>query len=145
MSSGTSVVLSDRETGRPLSAAVPARIGNGVVDAMREKTESEGGGHYVFGMDEVLSRNVQQFLDRYDPGGLSSVELRGLFGRLSIEVEAAAECGDLATIPEARQLLRRLHERWPWAGFFLDLRDHSALPRLWGNYPSSLMRFAWWI
>jgi hypothetical protein len=72
-------------------------------------------------MDEVLSRNVQQFLDRYDPGGLSSVELRGLFGRLSIEVEAAAECGDLATIPEARQLLRTLHELWPWAGFFLDL------------------------
>jgi hypothetical protein len=78
------------------------------------------GMHYVFGRDQVLAADLDEFLGFYDPRRFSPVEMRRLFGRLSIELEDAILCGDLATIPEARTLIRKLHAAWPWAGFFLD-------------------------
>ncbi|MGP8234753.1 MAG: hypothetical protein ACLQVW_05020 [Limisphaerales bacterium] len=77
--------------------------------------------HYTFRRDQVLSADISEFLQIYDPSRLSSFQLRCLFGQLSLEIEDAVKYGDIATIPEARKLIRHLHLAWPWAGFFLNL------------------------
>lgn len=77
--------------------------------------------HYSFSRDKVLTVDVREFLELYDPSRLTPFQMRVLFGSLSLEVEGAAAIGDLATIPEGRQLIRHLHAAWPWVGYFLDL------------------------
>jgi hypothetical protein len=79
------------------------------------------GVHYTFRRDQVLSVDISHFLRIYDPIRLSPFQLRSLFGRLTLEIEDAIKCGDVATIPEARKLIRHLHLAWPWIGFFLHL------------------------
>src|SRR5690242_21904304 len=88
---------------------------------MRRKTDFQRETHYVFRRHPAASVDLRQFLALYEPARLSSFQLRGLFGRLSIEIEGALDCGDLATFSEGRRLIRGLHFAWPWAGFFLDL------------------------
>lgn len=102
---------------------------------MSEDTSSEGSVHHIFCQHQVVSTKVQLFLSKYDPGHLSAFELRGLFGRLSIEVQEALGRGDLATIPAARRLIQFLHEAWPWAGFFLDLKRPLGPARTVGGLP----------
>lgn len=88
---------------------------------MSRSTDYQRQTHYLFRRDQVQSVDLRDFLQRYDPTRLSSFQLRGLFAQLSIEIEGTVECGDLATIPQARRLIQGLHRAWPWAGFFLDL------------------------
>ncbi|MGO8697284.1 MAG: hypothetical protein ACLQVY_06160 [Limisphaerales bacterium] len=78
------------------------------------------GEHYTFRRHQVLSVDISEFLRIYDPIGLNPFQLRCLFGQLSLEMEDAIKCGNIATIPEARKLIRALHIAWPWAGFFLN-------------------------
>jgi len=80
------------------------------------------GDHFLFRRDQVLSSDFREFLSRYDPRRLGPFELRRLIGFVSIELEQAAECGDLFSIPEARTFVGGLNAAWPWAGFFLDLK-----------------------
>ena len=98
---------------------------------MKENTDSQGEKHYFFRRDEVLSLDLQGFLQRYIPTRLTPFQLRNLFGRLTLEIEDVVKCGDIATIPETRKLIRTLHRGWPWVGFFLDLDNHLGLPRAW--------------
>jgi hypothetical protein len=101
---------------------------------MQTKTGFKGT-HYVFGRDQVLSEDLDEFLGFYDPRLFSPVQLRCLFRRLSLELEDAVLFGDLATIPEARTLIRNLHAAWPWAGFFMDLTQPLGSAETLGALP----------
>jgi len=91
--------------------------------------------HFIFRREQVLSTELGEFLEDYHPLRLSGFQLRNLFGHLSIEIEDAVKCGDVATIPEARALIRALHVVWPFAGFFLDLNRPLGSAKTLGSLP----------
>jgi hypothetical protein len=77
---------------------------------------------YTFSTSEIAKADVRDFLAGYDPVRLSNRRLEKLFGRVIIRFEGITE-GEVPTHPQLRPLLRRLHAIWPWAGFFLDLKQ----------------------
>src|ERR1035437_4149491 len=75
---------------------------------------------YTFRFDQVVTGDVREFLEKYDPFRLPSSRIRELFGSLVLGFEGVDNAA-VATHPEIRVLLRRLHAIWPWSGYFLDL------------------------
>ena len=75
---------------------------------------------YTFRLDQILTGDVREFLEQYDPFRLPSSRIRELFGSLVLGFEGV-ENAAVATHPEIRVLLRRLHAIWPWSGYFLNL------------------------
>jgi len=91
--------------------------------------------HYLFGREQILRCDLRPFLWLYDPRRLNALQLRVLFGRLTIELEDAEAMGDIATIPEGRALIHAVHHQWPWAGFFLDLTRPIGPKEALGSLP----------
>jgi hypothetical protein len=74
---------------------------------------------YTFRRDQIETADVREFLTLFDPFRLPGSRVRDLFGNVVIDFEGV-DCA-VPAHQEVRVLLRRLHARWPWSGFFLDL------------------------
>lgn len=99
------------------------------------KTKTQQGVNFQFRRNQVLSMDFTGFLRFCEPGKLNSFQLRYLFGCVSLELEDAANYGDLFTMPETRNFVQTLHAVWPCAGFFLDLNEPFGSPRGLGKLP----------
>ena len=75
---------------------------------------------YTFRPDQILTGDVREFLEKYDPFRLPNSRIKELFGNIVLGFEGV-ENAAVATHPEVRVLLRRLHAIWPWSGYFLNL------------------------
>jgi hypothetical protein len=56
-----------------------------------------------------------------DPEQISDVQIFDFYGRVRIRIEGAGGMSDVIADPASRKFFRALHERWPWAAFFLHL------------------------
>jgi hypothetical protein len=89
---------------------------------------------YTFRHDQIVAGDVREFLEKYDPFRLPSSQIKELFGNLVLGFEGV-ENAAVATHPEMRVLLRRLHAIWPWSGFFLNLEAPIGPANAINNYP----------
>jgi hypothetical protein len=89
---------------------------------------------YTFRHDQIVAGDVREFLEKYDPFRLPGSRIKELFGNLVLGFEGV-ENAAVATHPEMRVLLRRLHAIWPWSGYFLDLEAPIGPANAINNYP----------
>jgi len=89
---------------------------------------------YTFRLDQILTGDVRDFLEQYDPFRLPSSRIRELFGNLVLGFEGVEDAA-VSTHPEIRVLLRRLHAIWPWSGFFLNLEKPIGPANSINNFP----------
>jgi hypothetical protein len=75
---------------------------------------------YTFRRSQILTGDVREFLEKYDPFRLPSSRIGELFGNIVLGFEGVEDAA-VPTHPEVRVLLRRLHAVWPWSGYFMNL------------------------
>lgn len=52
---------------------------------------------------------------------IADEEIFGLHGAIRLRVEGATGPADIFTSPQTREFFRKMHQRGPWAGYFLRL------------------------
>lgn len=119
---------------RLLPAARPVPEGSRS-ERMKRKNGKQQNTHHIFRHTQVLSLEFDDFLRLYDPGRLSPLQLRTLFGQVSFELEHATDWGEMATTPEARKFVRDLHAAWPWAAFLLNFDKPLGPSQMIGAVP----------
>ena len=90
---------------------------------------------YTFRHDQIVTGDVREFLEKYDPFRLPSSRIRDLFGNIVLRFEGVEEDATVSIHPEVRRLLRRLHAIWPWSGYFLNLEASIGPANAINNYP----------
>jgi len=71
---------------------------------------------------QIAAGDLDSVLLPLDPEQMPDQTLLGLHGAVRLRVEAATGPADLFAQPQTRQFFRRLHARWPYAGYFLRLK-----------------------
>lgn len=79
---------------------------------------------------QIAAGDIDSAIIAVDPEQLADAEIYGLAGAVRLRVEGAFGPEDLCCNPAARSFFRNLHQRWPWASYFLRLKPitgHSSL------------------
>jgi hypothetical protein len=84
------------------------------------------GKNWLITQAQIASGDIADAIRPVDPEDLAEAELYGLHGCVRLRVEGANGPADLFATPGPRTFFRNLHERWPWAGYFLRLAPIST-------------------
>ena len=70
---------------------------------------------------QIAGGNVDNVVQPLNPAIILNSQICGLAGAVRLRVEGATKPADLFANPQARNFFNKLHEAWPWAGYFLRL------------------------
>lgn len=76
---------------------------------------------WLITQQHIREGDLDSVIIAVDPEQWSDQQVRRLYGRVRLRVEDAIGPASLFGDPVARNYFRTLHQRWPWAGFFLRL------------------------
>jgi len=69
----------------------------------------------------IQAGDIEPILLPVDPEQLSDAQIYGLHGQVRLRIPGTNGPQDIFCDPVARAFFRKLHTRWPWAGYFLRL------------------------
>ena len=70
---------------------------------------------------QIAGGDVDNAVQPVDPAIILNSQIYGLAGAVQLRVEGVTKPADLFANPQARDYFNKLHEAWPWAGYFLRL------------------------
>jgi hypothetical protein len=82
--------------------------------------------NWVITRAQISTGDIDGAIHRLDPAVIPDEEVYGLAGAVRLRVEGLTRLADLIADPTARKFFQALHERWPWAGYFLRLHPITA-------------------
>jgi hypothetical protein len=74
---------------------------------------------------QIAAGDVEGAILAVDPEQIPDAEIFGLHGNVRLRIEGASGMADIIVNPQARKFFRALHQRWPWAGYFLRVNPLS--------------------
>ena len=69
----------------------------------------------------IQAGDIEPILLPVDPEQLSEDQIYGLHGQVRLRIPGTNGPQEIFCDPVARAFFRKLHSRWPWAGYFLRL------------------------
>jgi hypothetical protein len=75
---------------------------------------------FVF-QSQIADGDIDGVILPVDPEQIPDVEIYGLHGAVRLRIENTVGPADIFMNPLRRKFFRDLHQRWPWAGYFLQL------------------------
>jgi hypothetical protein len=89
---------------------------------------------------QISSGDVDGAIVTVDPEQIADREIVRRHGAVRLRIEGFTGPADLCGNLAARKFFRRLHQRWPWAGYFLQLQPVTA-----GSPVDRIMDVAWFL
>jgi hypothetical protein len=81
---------------------------------------------WLITQDHITAGDIETAILPVDPEQLADSEIFDLHGAVRMRIQGAKGMVDIAANPAARKFFHAMHDRWPWAGFFLQLQPLTA-------------------
>jgi hypothetical protein len=75
--------------------------------------------------EQIAACDIDDAIQSVDPEKIADENIFRLHGAVRLRIEFANGPADIFTSQQSRKFFRRLHQRWPWAGYFLQLNPVS--------------------
>jgi hypothetical protein len=82
--------------------------------------------YWLITQAQIRAGDIGSAIQSVDPEQISDDTVFGLHGAVRLRIEGAAGMADVIADPATRRYFRALHQRWPWAAFFLRLHPLGA-------------------